>query len=144
MKALAREDDTRGLRLTPLVDMVFNLLVFFLVAGSLREAERDLPIRLAGVSPGEARPAGPETLTVQVQADGAAWADGQARAPGELETFLRERLSREPQTAVILRCDRDTRHADFVRVLDACERAGARQVDIAGRMREEPAPQADP
>ena len=49
----------------------------------------------------------------------------------ELEALLRRGRARNPQLAAIIRCDRRARHADFVKVLNLCERTGVRQVSVA-------------
>ena len=46
-----------NLNLTPLIDVVFNLLIFFLVAPGLAEAEREMDVMLPEAS--EARPLRP-------------------------------------------------------------------------------------
>jgi biopolymer transport protein ExbD len=48
-----------------------------------------------------------------------------------LEKLLRESRARNAQLAAIIRCDRRARHADFVKVLNLCERTGVRQVAVA-------------
>ena len=53
MRALLDQDDFGGLRIAPLIDIVFLLLIFFLVATTFYEEEKDLALRLAEATEGK-------------------------------------------------------------------------------------------
>ena len=55
MKALCQEEERHGLRIAPLIDIVFLLLIFFLVATTFYESEKDITIKLAEATEGAER-----------------------------------------------------------------------------------------
>ena len=131
MKALLTEEDGGGVRMAPLIDVVFLLLVFFLVATTFYEEEKDITIRLAGASEGDARDRIPDLLVINIGEAGVIVVNQRVYAEPELEGLLRESVKRNANLATIIRCDRRARHADFVKVLNLCERTGVRQVAVA-------------
>jgi biopolymer transport protein ExbD len=63
-----RRRSTIGLRIAPLVDMIFLLLIFFLVAAKWRPKEDFLPLQLPAAGAGVQTMAKPEPLTIQILA----------------------------------------------------------------------------
>ncbi|MGI6098846.1 MAG: biopolymer transporter ExbD [Lentisphaerae bacterium] len=131
MKALLDEAEEGSIRMTPLIDVVFLLLVFFLVATTFYEAEKDITIRLAGATEGAERDSTADLLVINIGEAGVIVINQRVYSVDELEALLRRGRARNPQLAAIIRCDRRARHADFVKVLNLCERTGVRQVAVA-------------
>ena len=131
MKALVGESEESSVRMAPLIDVVFLLLIFFLVATTFYESEKDITIRLAGATEGAERDRVIDLLVINIGEAGVIVIDQRVYSADELEKLLRESRARNPQLAAIIRCDRRARHADFVKVLNLCERTGVRQVAVA-------------
>lgn len=131
MKALCSEDDSQGVRIAPLIDIVFLLLIFFLVATTFYEAEKDITIRLAAATEGQERGTVPDLVTVNITEAGALIVNQRLYTLDQLETHLKDARQRNPNVAAILRCDRRARHADFVGALNVCERTGVSRVSVA-------------
>lgn len=131
MKALCQDDDSGGVRIAPLIDIVFLLLIFFLVATTFYEAEKDITIRLASATEGKERSRGPDRIVINVGAAGIIVVNQRVVSTDELEQLLAEAKRLNDQVAAIIRCDRQTRHADFVKVLNLCERTRLLQVAVA-------------
>ncbi len=131
MKALVGESDESSVRMAPLIDVVFLLLIFFLVATTFYESEKDITIRLAGATEGAERDRVIDLLIINIGEAGVIVVDQRVYSADELEKLLRESRERNAQLAAIIRCDRRARHADFVKVLNLCERTGVRQVAVA-------------
>ena len=131
MKALCEQDDTTGVRIAPLIDVVFLLLIFFLVATTFYEAEKDITIRLADATEGQTRDRAPELVVINVGEAGVIVVNQRVFTVDELERHLRDARRENAKLAAIVRCDRRARHADFVKVLNVCERVGVRQVAVA-------------
>ena len=55
MKALVQEEDDFALRMTPMIDIVFQLLIFFLLATSIKEEELDIQVNLPSTDTGAQR-----------------------------------------------------------------------------------------
>jgi len=131
MKALVGESDESSVRMAPLIDVVFLLLIFFLVATTFYESEKDITIRLAGATEGAERDRVIDLLVINIGEAGVIVVDQRVYSADALEKLLRESRARNAQLAAIIRCDRRARHADFVKVLNLCERTGVRQVAVA-------------
>ncbi|MGA2034902.1 MAG: biopolymer transporter ExbD, partial [Thermoguttaceae bacterium] len=65
------------LPVVPLVDTLFNLLIFFLVATRVAEAERELPVMLPSASEAQAITSKPHELIVNVDEQGRYFLAGQ-------------------------------------------------------------------
>ena len=118
-----------SINLAPLVDIVFLLVIFFMVTSTFITPETGLPVDLPQAVSGEARPAG--APVVAVAADGTAYWKGKSLADDELLGKLRGALAKDQVGTVILRADRKTPHGRVVQVLDIIRRAGAKRVAIA-------------
>ncbi len=111
--------------LTPLIDVVFQLLVFFLLTTTF--ALPAVPLELPGAeSARERREA--DTLVLSITEDGRLFIGDTPLPEDELELVVRERLSAPPYERVLIRGDIGARYGLFMRVLDACRLAGARRV----------------
>jgi biopolymer transport protein ExbD len=123
-----REPDAApGIEMTPMIDMVFLLLIFFLIATTLRQEEREMKIALP-----EAAAAGPlstalREIIINVGADGGIQVTGRSMTPDALATLVHEAVSANPNQKVSVRGDRATAYANVVRVLDVCKGAGVQE-----------------
>ena len=118
-----------SINLAPLVDIVFLLVIFFMVSSTFITPETGLPIDLPQATSGEARPEG--APTVVVQADGQVFWKGDPIDDASLLASLRAELAQDPVGTVILRADRKTPHGRAVQVMDVIRRAGAKRVAVA-------------
>lgn len=111
--------------LTPLIDVVFILLIFFLVATTLQVREEQIPIRLPESAGGEAAREEP-LFVISVQADGALFVGQEQIAREALAARLREQKVK----SVLLRGDAATALGQAVGVIDLCSEAGVEQVTL--------------
>jgi len=118
-----------SINLAPLVDIVFLLVIFFMVTSTFITPETGLPVDLPQATSGEARPEG--APTVVVQADGRVFWKGKPTDDAALLAALRTELAGDPVGTVILRADRKTPHGRVVQVMDVIRRAGAKRVAVA-------------
>jgi len=131
MRALCQEDEGSGVRIAPLIDIVFLLLVFFLVATTFYEAEKDITIRLAEATEGDERAKRPDLIIVNVSEAGALVVNQRMVTLEQLDELLAEAQRRPGGVTVVIRCDKRSRHTDFVKALNACEKAKISQVSVA-------------
>jgi biopolymer transport protein ExbD len=115
----------RILDLAPLVDVVFLLLVFFMLATQF-DRERALPLDVTGA--GSAEREEPAPIEVRLAADGRLWLDGRA---GDLETLTR-RLARTPGGRVAVRPEADV---SLGRIHDVLEIVAESEVASASLVR---------
>jgi biopolymer transport protein ExbD len=138
MKTRRRHASTVELQIGPMVDMIFLLLIFFMVQAQL-SSERELGLRPPGAAAASVTPDG---RRIEIRADGQVVLDGQpvdGRAGRELPV-LAERLrafraacdrARSPALATLAPDDAAT-HQRIVDVLNACAEAGLAGVTFAG------------
>lgn len=132
MKILRRRS-TEGddMNMTPLIDVVFNLLVFFLVATSFQRVQRELQVNLPKAKASEAVSMEIQPIAVTVAKDGTITMGGRAVAPAELPARLKEAMAAAQKPRVFVRGDAKAYHESIVAVLNACQEAGIRDVSLA-------------
>ncbi|KPV40295.1 hypothetical protein AN478_09390 [Thiohalorhabdus denitrificans] len=123
-----RRGGSIGLALTPLVDIVFLLLVFFMLTAHFVE-ERALDVQLPEARTGE--PQKPqEWLTVTLRKDGRLFVGEKAVSRRRLEETLAERLAENPARRIRVRGDTQADLGALVGIMDAARGVGAGAVDL--------------
>jgi biopolymer transport protein ExbD len=117
------------LDLTPMVDVVFLLIIFFMVSTTFITLESGLPVDLPEASSAEAQPEGMPTVTID--ASERIYLAGSELDVTSLVPALQALLRDSDQDVVVLRADQSVSHGLTVRVMDAIKRAGAGRVAIA-------------
>jgi biopolymer transport protein ExbD len=113
------------LNMTPLIDVVFQLLLFFLVATRFAAEDRELDVMLPAAS--EARPliAQPRELFVNIDHQGQYFIQGKVVNGDEVAQILRQAAADNPaHQSVIIRADRRVQLDSAVFVMNACNQAG--------------------
>jgi len=131
MKALNQDEGTHGLKIAPLIDIVFLLLIFFLVATTFYEEEKDITIKLAEATQGTDRVSTTQVLVVNVQKSGILVVNQRVKTLDQFETHLKTTKEKYANVSVIVRCDRHAYHKHFVKVLNLCEKLGVSTVAVA-------------
>jgi len=106
--------------LTPLIDVVFLLLIFFMVTAQFQEDERDLSITVPEAENGDVLENPPETVIVGVRRDGGFSVGGKLLDRDELKRFLARAKRKNEKQRVVIRADRDAMVRHAVTVLDLC------------------------
>ncbi len=120
--------------LTSMTDIIFLLLLFYMVCTTSFDVERALDIELpSAVSPVEPPP---RELVIHVLEDGRTFLSGGEVDHEELLLALRTAAASDPETPVTIRGARSARHEAIVGVLDACGLAGLHNLAV-GTTREE-------
>lgn len=112
----------------PLIDIVFILLIFFVVTTTFA---RDLGIDVERPSAGSASEQPANVVRVAVGRGGELTVDGRATSPWRLETEVEDRMAQSTEKSVLVVADRSVNAEALVKVMDTCRKAGARQVAIA-------------
>jgi len=116
-----------GINLTPMIDCVFLLLIFFLVATRFEEIEREMSITLPQASEAMPLTAKPKELFVNVSQDGRFIVSGQEFGRAELYTIMEQAAANNPGTqTVIIRADKRCPFEHVVVVMDLCNKAHIR------------------
>jgi len=131
VRALCQEEERHGLQIAPLIDIVFLLLIFFLVATTFYEAEKDITIELAEATEGTDRDKTPRVVIVNVRKSGVIVVNERVKTLDQVREHLASVKQRNPAVSVVVRCDRHTFHKYFVRILNLCEKLGVSNVGVA-------------
>jgi len=125
--------DQAEINLTPLIDVVFLLLIFFMVSTTFKDEAR-LRIQLPEAQ-GEAIPAeGPEMIEILIDQSGSFRVDDQAvggRAADTLIQALKGALGGRAAVPVLIQADARTPHQAVMTALDAARQAGLSRVAFA-------------
>ncbi len=120
--------------LTPMIDCVFQLLIFFLVATRFAEEERELDLPLPAAS--EARPitAKPNEFFINIDEDGHYYVTGKYLSLAELESAVQvARVNNPVGASVVIRADKRCRWEYIVAAMNACKKAQVRDYRVTTR-----------
>lgn len=122
--------DRVDVNMSPLIDMVFLLLIFFVVTTSF--------VKETGVDVQRATAASAETVAatsvmIAVTEDGDVWMEGKRVDVRSVRGLVERALAEDPETAAVIVADRDSRNGLVVEVMDQCRLAGAANVSLAAR-----------
>ncbi len=122
------------IEMAPLVDVVFLLLIFFLLTTSFVQ-HRTLGIELP-TTRGERAPEPTGAVVLVLRAEGTLLHEGKILEPEALSAILKEAASVSPPPPVVLQADQEVPHGRVVEVLDKIQQAGLHHLAIATRAKE--------
>jgi biopolymer transport protein ExbD len=142
-----------GIPIAPLIDIVFLLICFFMLATQLVQTQADPSVQLPAMSESKADREIPAEIIVNVRNDGTLLINGQTLAMNRLTGYLASQAARSAQVAragvggtsgtseaqplrVVIRADRRQRFDRLDKVLDACRQAGIDQVILRAEREE--------
>ncbi|MEL7306261.1 MAG: biopolymer transporter ExbD [Myxococcota bacterium] len=114
--------------ITPLIDIVFILLIFFVVTTTFA---RDLGLDIERPEASSGQTLSSRIVRIAVDPQGALTVDSQPTRSWGLEDALRARLDLTQEKAVLVISDRRVEATVLVDVIDAANRAGASEVSLA-------------
>ena len=121
MKLPVNTDDSDGPNLTPVIDVVFLLLIFFLVATEYHQAERELDIDLPEVAQAQPLSMTPE-LIVNISSEGQYKVAAQEYSEVEIAALIAQAKKSNPQQTTLIRGDGDSSLRHAVRVMGFCNK----------------------
>lgn len=120
----------------PMVDVLFNLLVFFLLATTVAQVELQMNIALPVAKSGAPVSTMLRDLVINVDSQGAIIVNGRVSSPQQLQEFVTSAVAANPAQKVTVRGDRAASYASIVTVLDICKGAGIQQPYLDTRLGE--------
>lgn len=128
------ETESDGQNLTPLIDVVFLLLIFFLVATEFAEQERELRVLLPEASEAQPLTSKPRELFVNIDAEGRYFVSGETLTLDELYSALKLAWVNNPgRASVIIRADKRCPWQYVVAAINACLKANIRDYKVTAR-----------
>ncbi len=115
--------------LTPMIDMVFILLIFFIVSTTFVK-ETGVEVERPTAASAQRQQA---SILISVTADGEVWMDNRRVAPRAVRALVERALVDSPEAAVVVVADRGSRTGVVMEVMDQARLAGVAHVALAAR-----------
>ena len=121
------------LDMTPMIDVVFQLIIFFIVTIAMQEQQNEMNVRLALSPHGKAvEKKDPRTVYIDVEKNGVLRiAGGRISATSLQSLIVRIAQDSKFQVPVVIRADAGVRHDEVRKVMDICARAGLWRIKFA-------------
>lgn len=113
----------------PMIDVVFFLLIFFMMNSMQTMTQRAMSVQLPQASSAEAQTQMPIVITVD--AVGHIMVDGKSMSFADAAAFFKEKAATNPNLAVVLQADKTTMHGQVAAVMDMLKTAGVKKLGIA-------------
>ena len=121
-----KPQENPALDMTPMIDVVFELIIFFVVTIKSEDLFSRLNANRPAPSNAKSDPTSDTTVTIEIgkgrNADGVLVYNKREIKRGELDTNLREVARTSKKTPIIVKCTEDSPHKALVDVLDICYR----------------------
>lgn len=126
-------DSAGGVNMTPMIDIVFQMIIFFVLTVEMERDALDERIRLAMSPHGPAvEQKDPRTITIDVTNRGNLSIGRVPVSSGQLLAIIRNaRNTYGPTTPVVIRGDMETAHSHIKEAMDLCTRAGLYRIKFA-------------
>jgi biopolymer transport protein ExbD len=122
---IKRSSVASTLSLTPLIDVVFLLLIFFLVTSEFEDEERRLDIVLPSATSAVPMTAKPREVIIDIDDQGIVYVGGKPTSLDELQIVLEAAVDNNPTNqTVVIRADRSATFQPVVSVMDVCNKTG--------------------
>lgn len=132
-----QNDELPYINMTPMVDVILCLLVFFMAATRLYDwDESEFKVTVPEVAEAAPLTAAPDDLVLTVVRPGSVAVGEKTYDLAGLETLLREAHTRYVNQGVMIRGEASLAYQDLADVLSACDAAGIRNVRLPVRTRE--------
>jgi biopolymer transport protein ExbD len=126
-------DELPALNLTPMIDVVLLLVIFFMVGTQFADFESTLDLQVPTVAHAGALTAPPQRRIVNVDRAGQIFLDGKLTTNQGLRTTLSAARSEYPKLAVLVRGDGRGSFQHVADALSACKSAGVSNLGVSVR-----------
>lgn len=123
------KDKTPELMISPMIDLIFLLLAFFIISTMYMTEVRTISIELPNAESAEV--VHKSSSLVSVKKDGTYWLDEKKMPLERLVEEVKARSRANPGYSVVIRGEKEARYNDVIRVLDACKSAGLTHFGLA-------------
>ena len=128
MRFRERTDNEQRVDISPLIDMVFILLIFFMVSTTF---VKDMKLDLNRPSASSANPASTKAIRLYIDNSGDTYLDGQPIRVWVIQSKLRDLLKTSSSQSVLVVTDEGVPAGKLVEVVDQARRAGSADVGVA-------------
>lgn len=123
-----REEEEAVIDMTPMLDIVFIMLIFFIVTTSfIKEAGIEV-IKPEAANQSKQKAA---NIFIAVRDSGEVWMDKKAVDVERIAPNLEKLLAEQPSDVIIIQADKSAKHGVVIKVMDAIKEAGVDRISIA-------------
>ena len=126
----AREAEESEVNLTPMLDVVFIMLIFFIVTASFVK-EAGIDVNRPDAATAEKKTKG--NILVAITENGQIWIDKRQVEPRALRANIERLHAENPQGSVVIQADKNSKNGLLVLVMDSARLAGVFNVSIAAQ-----------
>jgi biopolymer transport protein ExbD len=127
-------DEMPAMNMTPMIDVVFNLIIFFMVGTQFADPERQIGLRVPQVAEHGALTVAKAWRTVNVHRNGTVVFGERLVTLAELTAQLAAARFAQPELGVLIRGDARGEFQHVAAVLNACKQAGVQELSISVRL----------
>ena len=124
--------------MTPMIDVVFLLLCFFVTSQLYAQWETEIDITLPTARTGQLPQRLPGEIIINLHEDGTTIVNGRDLPPDQLGAMLVNIAGLFPGQPVLLRADKKTDYDHVIRVLDLCRQADIWNISFATGVPDQP------
>ncbi len=128
---VVEEEEESEVNLTPMLDVVFIMLIFFIVTASFVK-ESGIDINRPDAATAERKEKG--NILVAISAEGQIWIDRRQVDPRALRANIERMHAENPQGSVIIQADVNSKNGLLVMVMDAARLANVPNVSLAAEV----------
>ena len=128
-----QEPDETEVNVTPMLDVVFIMLIFFIVTASFVK-EAGIDVNRPDAATAERKERG--NILVAITENGQIWINKRQVDPRAVRANIERMHAENPQGSVVIQADENSRNGLLVQVMDAARLAGVYEVSIAAEMTE--------
>ncbi len=125
------DEDEAEVNLTPMLDVVFIMLIFFIVTASFVK-ESGIDVNRPNAATAERKEKG--NILVAISAENQIWIDRRQVDPRALRANIERMHAENPNAAVVIQADEESKNKLLVLVMDAARTAGVKNVSIAAEV----------
>lgn len=128
LSKLSTEEEDSNIDLTPMLDVVFIMLIFFIVTASfVKESGIDVNRPDAETAQKKER----ANILVAIDERNQIWIDKRQIDPRAVRANIERLHAENPQGSVVIQADKNSKNERLVQVMDAARQAGVYNVSIA-------------
>ena len=140
MKFTSRQPEAAGMQLAPMIDIVFLLLIFFIVSWQFSKSETELSVSVPTAEEGAEPERARGEIIINVFADGTIRVEGLTVNQAELLEKLSNIARQFKNQPVRIRGDGNVAYQRIVEVIDTCQKAGIWNISFATQRPDPAAP----
>jgi biopolymer transport protein ExbD len=125
------DEEDNEVNLTPMLDVVFIMLIFFIVTASFVK-EAGIDVNRPNAATAERKEKG--NILVAISENNQIWIDRRQVDPRALRANIERMHAENPNAAVVIQADEESKNRLLVQVMDAARMVGVKNVSIAAEV----------